>query len=109
MVIHRQLLPFADPAQAHVEDVALHDARDQIWAAAVVDVLGAASAHRAVQDPITIEREVICAVPMPAFLARDRTDLFASVFDDFTISRNRLSRVNSASVYAGLANLHAID
>src|SRR5690242_14398047 len=102
VIIHRKLLAFADPTQAHVEDMALHDARDQVGAAAMVDVLRAASADRSVQYPIPVEREVIRAVAMPALLAGNRADPFARIFDYFAIGRNRFRRVNSPAVNAGL-------
>jgi hypothetical protein len=100
VIIHRKLLAFADFAQAHVEDVHFHDARDQIGATTMVDVLGAAAAHRAIQYPITIEREVICAISMSTLLAGDRADALPRIFDHFTIGGNGLSRLNSAAVDA---------
>src|ERR1041384_3813399 len=68
MIVHGKFLPFADVAKTHVKDVAFHDAGNQVGAAAMVYELGAAAAHRTVQHPIPVQREIVGAVPMAALL-----------------------------------------
>src|SRR5690242_14269919 len=58
-VVHRQLLASLDRTLTHIQDVAPEVPRVQIRVATVVDILGSAASHRAVERPIIIQRKQV--------------------------------------------------
>src|SRR5258708_38382168 len=77
VIIHGQLLAFVDLAVAVIQDVPLQDVRGEIGIATMVNELGAASAHAAVDAPIVIQRENVIEPPPRAPLRFAAADLFA--------------------------------
>ena len=57
VVVDGKLFARFDGAQAHIKDMALLDAANQIGTAAMVDDLGSAAVDRAIQRPIRIYGE----------------------------------------------------
>jgi hypothetical protein len=97
MVINGQFFPRTDPPPAEIENVVANLARLDVGVAPVVDSLGAASAHRAVDSPIAVEAEIIdsppasgCAASPIALPPLAGADSFPYVFDNLAVGRNRL-------------------
>src|SRR5271157_30092 len=105
VVIDRQLLALSDPAQAHVKDVLLHDARHEVRRTRVIDELGSRSAHIAVEHPILIENEQ--ARRMRTAVRLGLVDLLSRVLDHLAIGGNRLVGVDAPAVDLRLAEPQA--
>lgn len=103
-VVYSQFLALLDIPKAHVENVAFADPGANIRFAAMIDQLGAATAYRAVDRPIVVERKQVRDRALPATLCLAPADSFASVLDDFLTGRDRFFGENSALMNAGFAD-----
>jgi len=98
-VINRQLLAALDVAHAHVENVPFQDAGAEIRIAGVIDVFSTRPPGSAVNRPISVEREQVSELAhLRAAAGFAAADAFAGILDDFSPSRNELSRINTPPV-----------
>src|SRR5271163_3062446 len=88
VVVHRQLFARFDRAEAHIQDVPLHDAADQIRRATVIDDFGSAPAGRAIDGPISVHSEKVRTHAPVALLRLTPVQAFSGIFDDFPVGGN---------------------
>src|SRR4029079_1901276 len=93
-----------DPTQTHVNDVALHDARDHVGLATVIDDFRAAAAEGAIEGPVFIEREQIGVLAFAALLGFAAVEAFTGVLDHLTVGRDAFFGVDAETVNLGFAN-----
>src|SRR5262249_51090591 len=106
VVVDGQFFALLDGAKAHIKDVALHDAADQVRLATVIDDFRATPADGAVDGPIIVDPEHVCAdAPVAAFRFAP-FDTLAGVLDDFAIRGNLLLGVDSIPVDLRPADRH---
>src|ERR1700691_3138105 len=104
IVVDGQLFTAANRAEAHVQNVALHDAADEIRLAAMIDDLRAAAADGAVECPVSVHAEQIGVIAFIAPLGLMAIDALTGVFDHFAAGRDFLGGVDSVAVKARLAD-----
>ena len=84
--------------------MSFHDASHQIWLAAMIYVLGAATSRRSVNRPVLVQREDIIERPRGADLGFLAADPLSRVFDYLAPRGNGFGRIDPPAM-----NLRLVD
>ena len=104
VVIDGEFFAGFDRAQTHVNDVALHDARDHVGLTTVIDDFRAAAAEGAIEGPVFVEREQVGVLALAALLGFAAIEAFAGVLDHLAVGGDAFFGVDAETVNLGFAN-----